>query len=155
VALALADEVPEDPRRLNDESWSVVCAAGAGAAAYELALLQAETACRLIPGEGNYLNTLAAAQYRVGRYQDALSTLSRSQLVNAVIHGEPVLEDLAFRALAEYRLGHTAEARSALTRLRTAGKKPGAAEDEDAQALLREAETIELDLVFPANPFAR
>ena len=33
-------------------------------------------------------------------------------------------------------------------------KDPERAEDPEAQTLLREAETIELDRVFPADPFA-
>ena len=33
-------------------------------------------------------------------------------------------------------------------------KKPQWANDQESQAFLREAGTIELDLVFPADPFA-
>jgi WD40 repeat protein len=155
-ALALAEQLPENARNLDIASWEVVRAPGAGAAAYDRALRQAEAACRLVPDDGNYLNTLGAAQYRAGNYHDAVSTLTRSGPLNAAVHDGPLPEDLAFLALAQYRLGQTAQARGTLGRLREAMKNQKWAEDdEDAQSIAREAETIELDLVFPADPFAR
>ena len=83
---------------------------GASAAAYDRALRQAEAACRLVPHDGNYLNTLAAAQYRIGKYHEAVATLKRSGPLNATVQDGPLPEDLAFLVLAEHRLGHTASA---------------------------------------------
>ncbi len=155
-ALALAQQVPENPRNLDRESWEVVRAPGAGAAAYDRALRQAEAACRLVPDDGNYLNTLGATQYRAGKYREAVATLTRSGSLNAAVHDGPLPEDLAFLALAQYRLGQTAHARATLGGLRQAMKNPKWAEyDEEAQSIAREAETIELDLVFPVDPFRR
>ena len=63
--------------------------------------------------------------------------------------------DLAFLALAQTRLGQSDKAHSTLVRLRELIKNPERAKDQEAQAFLREAETIELDETFPADPFAR
>jgi hypothetical protein len=52
-------------------------------------------------------------------------------------------------------LGHTEKARDTVSRLHEAMKKPQWTKDQEAQAFLREAEAIELDLAFPADPFAR
>jgi hypothetical protein len=46
-------------------------------------------------------------------------------------------------------------ARTALGRLREKMKNPTWARNQEAQAFLREADAIELDLVFPADSFAR
>jgi hypothetical protein len=56
--------------------------------------------------------------------------------------------------LAEHRLGLSEKARETLARLRAVMKDPEWADNPEAQAFLREAETIELDRVFPADPFA-
>ena len=51
-ALALAERYSDDPNRLNDASAAVVRRGNAAAAAYRLALRQAEAACRLSPDHG-------------------------------------------------------------------------------------------------------
>ena len=109
-----------------------------------------------MPDDGNYLNTLGAAQYRSGKYREAVVTLTASASLNAAVHDGPLPEDLACLALAEFRLGHIGQARAALSRLRDAMKNPRWAEDdEEAQSIARDADTIELDLAFPADPFGR
>ena len=85
-----------------------------------------------------------------GSVAEALATLTRSNDLNK--EKEPA--DLAFLALAQNRLGQSEKARDTLGRLRELMKNPERAGDQEAQAFLREAETIELDQVFPADPFA-
>ncbi len=128
--------------------------AGCRAPAYRRALRVAEVACRLAPNNGLYLNTLGVAQYRSGRYSDAVTTLMRSDQLNAQPLGGSEPADLAFLALAQHRLGQTEKARDTLRRLRETMKKPERAKNQESQGFLREAETIEQDLVFPADPFA-
>jgi hypothetical protein len=154
-ALALADRIPENPWMLNLASFHVVSRPDAEAAAYRLALRQAEAACRLVPNDGLLHTTLGMAQYRVGRYQDALTTLSRADQLHTT-HPDA---NLAFLALAQHRLGHTEQARVTSSRLRALMKEPRWARiDRDSAELVRaalhEAEAIELDRVFPADPFA-
>ena len=134
----------------------MAAAPGADSQACDRALRQAEAACRLVPHDANYLNTLGAAQYRVGKYHEAVATLTESEPLNVAIHGGPLPEDLAFLALARYRLGQIDQARAILSRLRETMKNPKWTEDDqEATAIAHEAETIELDLVFPADPFSR
>ena len=59
--LALAEQIPESPSRLNVVSWSVVRQQAAQPEAIRLALRQAEAACQLEPGNGNLLDTLGVA----------------------------------------------------------------------------------------------
>ena len=82
---------------------------------------------------------------------EALATLTRSNDLNK----QRVPADLAFLALAQHRLGQSDKARVTLARLREVMKDPQLAGNSDARAFLLEAETIELDQVFPADPFAR
>jgi hypothetical protein len=153
-ALALAEHIPEDPRSLNGASWNVVRQPGAEPAAYFLALRQAETACRLVQNNGTYLTTLGVASYRVGKFREAVATLEQAERLKTDLQNGPDPADLAFLAMAEYRLGQTNPARVALNRLRELMKKPEHAQDQQGQTFLREAEALELDLIFPADPFA-
>jgi hypothetical protein len=61
---------------------------------------------------------------------------------------------VAYLAMAQSRLGLPDQARTTQGRLREAMKNPEWSGNPAAQGFLREAETIELDRVFPADPFA-
>jgi tetratricopeptide (TPR) repeat protein len=153
-ALALAAPFPGDEFLLMAASWSVVRRPDAGATAYRLALRQAEAVYQLNPNHVAYLNLLGVAQYRTGKYQVAVATLARCEQLATARTGGSFPANLAFLALAYYRLGQIERARDTLQRLREAMKKPERAGDGQAQEFWREAETIEQDLVFPADPFA-
>jgi tetratricopeptide (TPR) repeat protein len=154
-ALALAESVPENARRLDEASRTVVRQPGAAPALYRLALRQAEAACRLIAEGSDLLTTLGMAQYRVGQYREAVATLTRADRINSVGPDGPVPADLAFLALAQHLLGQPEQARAVLGRLQATIKGPEWASNEEARDALREAEAIERDLAFPADPFAR
>jgi DNA-binding beta-propeller fold protein YncE len=151
VALALTDVVPESGLALNRASWEVVRRPGASGAAYRLALRRAEAACRLFPQWGPLINTLGVAQYRVGLNRDALATLMKSNELN---RGR-LPADLAFLAMAQFRLERRDAARSTLRTLQEQMTRPGSIYSEEDQSFLREAETLALDEGFPADPFAR
>jgi WD40 repeat protein/serine/threonine protein kinase len=153
-ALILAERHPVDALRLNKASWSVARLPDAEAAAYRLALRQVEAACQQSPESGVFLNTLGVVQYRVGQYREAVATLTRADELNSVAYRGSIPADLAFLAMAQHRLGHTEKARAAMRRLRDSMKKTRWANDLESQGFLREAEVLELDLVFPSNPFA-
>ena len=89
-------------------------------------------------------------RHRLFSIADALATLTRTNALNK----EKNPSDLAFLALAQHRLGQSGQARATLGRLREVMKDPQQAGNPSSQAFLREAETIELDRVFPADPFA-
>src|SRR5262249_34514283 len=89
-ALALAERFAESPFNLNLASRAVAGRPGAEPSAYRLAAQRAEVACRLMPFEGSYHTTLGMAQYRLGKYQEALATLSRADELNQETLGAPV-----------------------------------------------------------------
>ena len=112
-------------------------------------LVQAEAACALTPDDGPCLTALGIARYRLGRYEEALQVLTRAEPLNTArppgrppgAPGEAHPSDLALLALTHHRLGR-AEARPYLSRTREVMKDPRRANDEEAAALLREAEAV-------------
>ncbi len=136
-ALALTQLHPEDPVRLNQASWNVVRSPEGDPAAYRLALRRAEAAARLLPRKAALLNTLGVAQYRAGKYTEAIATLTRS---DGLQNGVP--DDLAFLALAHFRAGQKEKALAVLDRLRAVMKKPEWAGSKEAQGFLQEAEGL-------------
>ncbi len=67
------------------------------------------------PTKPYYLSTLGAALYRAGRFDDAIRRLDEAIRLRG---GESLPTDWAFLAMAHHRLGHHAEARRWLDRLR-------------------------------------
>jgi len=122
--------------------WWFLRSPAADPADYSAALERAQEASRLDPGNGLYLKSLGVAQYRVGAYEDALATLHRADEVNAAQHGDNHPADVAFIAMAHHRLGQTAQARTALARLRQLMEAPEHAEMRELQDLLNEAEDL-------------
>jgi WD40 repeat protein/serine/threonine protein kinase len=146
VALELAQEWEEDPSQID--SWDVVKLPGHSAEEYAQALRRAEAACRLAPGVGPYLTVLGLAQYRTGRYQEAIATLDQAEELKAPIAPGVSPADLAFRAMAFHRLGRKEEAQAMLTRLREIMKQSRWVKNEAGKAFHKEAE----DLLRGATP---
>lgn len=107
---------PDGPEQLNDTAWRVVRERRADPDEYARAFEQAEAAVRGAPENGNILNTLGVAQYRMGQYAEALATLTKSEKMNATQNGSHPA-DLAFLAMAQHQLGQKEEARATLDRL--------------------------------------
>ena len=151
ACLMLAETWSESASDCNAAAWPLVRDLGEPDEAYRRGLRLAEEACRLEPENDAFRSTLGVAQYRAGLVAEAVATLMRPN--DPAADREP--SDLAILALAQHRLGQSEKARSALGRLRELMKNPEWSErNPEAQGFLREAETIELDWVFPADPFA-
>jgi WD40 repeat protein len=142
IALRLAHHHPDDPENLNKASWEIARKAVAAPERYREALRWAEAACRLKPGESSYLNALGVAQYRAGRYQDALNTLTRAEPLNAKQYEGSHPADLAFQAMAHYQLGEKDKAAAALARLRDRMRVRRWEIDAESQAFLQEAKAL-------------
>jgi uncharacterized protein with WD repeat len=127
--------------QLNEAAWKVVKTRDAAKDAYTLALRQAEAAVNLAPKYGNMLNTLGVAQYRTGRYADALATLTKSEKRNATKESS-LPAGLAFLAMTQHQLGKKDEAKATLDRLRRAMKQPRWAQDAEFASFLREADEL-------------
>jgi WD40 repeat protein len=141
-ALELADHFKEetDPKKYYDAAWPVLRHPFANVFTYRFALAQMNAACERAPDNASYRLGLGVAQFRLGKFQkecyaEARATLSRCDQTQPAT--------LAFLALAEHQLGHQAQARIILTRLRTLMKEPGWATSAEAEAFLREVELID------------
>ncbi|HUU19879.1 MAG TPA: protein kinase [Sedimentisphaerales bacterium] len=118
VALQIANShLWEDAKKLSGQSWEVVSSPGDRIEAYRLALGKAEMANRLEP-KHSILDILGVAQYRVGEYQDALTTLIHVEKMEADDHLEHRPLSLAFMAMALYQLDRAEEAQATINRLR-------------------------------------
>ena len=175
-ALVLTEKLTEDPLVLNWHSWIAVVEPGREESVYRLALRRAETACSLIPNHGSLLNTLGVAQYRLGMFEAAIRSLTQADQINRASQPGSNPADFAFLSMAENRLGRRDQARAALVRMRVTMSEPewdhtnrfhvpladlvmrGTmkrmpwSEDPESQGFQREAELLDLDLSFPANP---
>jgi hypothetical protein len=141
-ALQIAQARKEDPVGLHEVARQVVLARDAGKVAYALALRQAEAAVRLAPRDGNFLTTLGIAQFRAGRYADALETLTKSEKLKTPRTVFQPPDDLAFLAMTQHRLNERNEAKATFDRLRKVMKLPHWATNAKAAGFLREAEDL-------------
>jgi hypothetical protein len=141
-ALAIAEAYHDDPRLLDWASRIVAASPAASSAMYCLALRQAEAARRLDPREPAHLTTLAMAQYRVGRYEDAVKSLMVAPGTSSAASQPDLPANLAFLAMAQHQLGHKNEAQAALQSLCATVRDPRCPEMEAAHAYLSEAEAL-------------
>jgi WD40 repeat protein/tetratricopeptide (TPR) repeat protein len=129
----------EEAKKLGRESFEVVRSPGGQIEAYRLALGKAEKANRLEPNDRLILSMLGVAQYRVGAYQDALTTLIQFEKMRA---DDPKPPPLAFMAMALHQLGRDEEAQAALNRLRVLLANAKFTEDHVVQPWVIEAEKL-------------
>jgi WD40 repeat protein len=167
LALSLVDRYREetDPERYQRAAWNVLRQPHLNAFQYRFALRQAETACRLLPGQGLYLTTLGMAHYRAGQYREAAPTLAKANLLHwatparlALLAGklpqdlftlgqaqalrQAIPANLAFLAMAHHQLGEKEKAQATLARLHEVMKAPGLARDDDHHPYVREADAL-------------
>jgi WD40 repeat protein/serine/threonine protein kinase len=152
ACLTLADSWTESSWECYNTATTLVRNPWQSFETYEHGLRLAREACRLIPGNSYYLNTLGLAQYRIGSVPEALATLKRSNELNK---GQ-LPADLAFLAMAHQRLDQPAEALAVLEKLRDLMRRGNrSVQSIKNQAFLSEAEAVILyDPIFPAAPFA-
>jgi WD40 repeat protein/tRNA A-37 threonylcarbamoyl transferase component Bud32 len=141
AALQVAQTTSEDHDRLNDAAWDEVKAPGGKPEAYARGVRLAEAAVQAVPGNGDWLNTLGVAYYRLGDYAKALETLEQADKIHAAKDGS-VPEDLAFLATAHQQLGHKEQAKATLARLRELMKQPPQPKDAESLGFLHEAEEL-------------
>jgi hypothetical protein len=82
------------------------------------------------------------AQYRVGRYEDAVKSLMGAPGTSAAASQPALPANLAFLAMAQHRLGHKNEAQAALQSLCAAVRDPQCPQMETAHVFLNEAEAL-------------
>ena len=113
-------------------------------------------AFRLIPNNTDYLTARGAAQYRTAHYREAVDALDRVDRLTATEPDGSAPDILAFLAA---RPG-TAPGETGQAKARTGPPAGGGAEKPRwagmvIQPYVHEAELIERDLAFPADPFTQ
>jgi hypothetical protein len=143
-ALRLARERRDDPQKLNRSAWEVVKLPTQGDERYRQALRWAEAASGRKPDDGMIQNTLGVAQYRAGRYADAVDALRRSRTLNSGLTPSAlaVPSDTIFLAMALYQLGRADEARAELDRLWPIRGPMKFLTDDETRGFLAEAEAL-------------
>ena len=139
-AIGVARAHPDDPSVLNGLAWALAKTPGRDPADYRRALRCAEAACRLAPEQGDLLTTLGAAHVRVGEDRRALEAFERGIRIRKSRGSAPGAAELAFVAIARWRVGRAAEARESVEGLRRILEDPTRARDEESLGFLREAE---------------
>jgi WD40 repeat protein/serine/threonine protein kinase len=139
VAVDMMARWTENPRWLNRRSWKAVAQHNAAPESCALALRQAREACRLEPNKPAYINTLGVALYRCGRYQESLDTLQRSDRVYSASSEGRQPSDVAFLAMAQFKLTRQDQAQTLLGELRLLMKQPAWSRHTEGQGFLREA----------------
>jgi WD40 repeat protein len=117
-AIILAKRRRVDAQRLNNLAWRTALLPGKTSREYEQALRLIRAATRLEPENGMLANTLGAAEYRAGQYDQAIASLSRSAALNRQRLGTPAPHDLVFMAMAQAKLGQMSVAASTLKQAR-------------------------------------
>jgi WD40 repeat protein len=141
VSFQVARAYDVDAQSLNNAAWQGVVFGGWPKDIYARPLRWAEAAALSAPQDATILNTLGVAQYRAGKYAEALATLSRSEKLRAAKDGS-LPADLAFLAMAQHRLGKKEEARATLGKLRTVMQQGRRSDMAEAQSFLHEAEEL-------------
>jgi hypothetical protein len=138
-------------------AWSCVLAPDA-VSDHEAPIRLAEAALAGYPERGkersDLLNTLGAALYRAGRFDDAIRRLNQS-IQASEDEGDP--RAFAFLAMVHHRLDHADQAKRWLDKLVAYQPKPGAElswDDVDVRILRREAESLILGSTFAIPPTA-
>ena len=103
-----------------------------------MALHMARRACEQAPDNHDFLSSLGVAQYRVGHYEDALTTLLRSDEFN----GGTRPADVAFIAMSQHALGRIDDAKTTFERLRELMNQEQWKNDDEDRAFLNEAAQV-------------
>ncbi len=98
------------------------------------------------PDDPGKLSTVAFAQYRLDECESAIATLTRIGELRGAGNYSPRPRELAILAMSHFKLHHADQSRATLAQLRILMSDPASAEtsakDEDAKALLKEAEEL-------------
>jgi serine/threonine protein kinase/tetratricopeptide (TPR) repeat protein len=134
--------ITEGLQTLDRLYWQILRDPGRPARDYEIVLTSLLQADCDQPGTPAFLSTIGAAQYRLGRYEEARAALTRSEAVRALMFRGGVPIDVAFMAMTFERLDDHESALRMLERLRSLLRSVHYADDSGLAALLAEAETL-------------
>jgi WD domain, G-beta repeat len=141
LAVELADRFGDnsDAKAFHDAAWRLLKHPHANATMCQFALSQTTAACEISPENLQFRRALAAAQFRLGKYQKEFMPKAMATL-NQCDAKDPAT--IAFLAMTQHGLGEREKARASLASLRLMMKAPAASIGSDAEALFREAELL-------------
>ncbi|MEX0676947.1 MAG: protein kinase [Pirellulales bacterium] len=99
---------PSDAATLNYFAWNLAAVEDVKPAAAALAVQAASQATKAAPNDAMILNTLGAAQYRAGKWEDAIGSLTKSE---ELAPDRSLAFNGFFLAMAHWQLGRKDEAR--------------------------------------------
>ncbi len=138
-ALALVENLQEDPPTFHWASWTTVRDPGASQKECLRALQFAHAAYRLEPMNRNHQIAVAAAQYRLGQFQQARGTLQKIEQANSAVRRAPHSIHQALFAMTEHHLEHPRRALEWLDRCAITMRQPNASRSHDARNFFNEA----------------
>jgi WD40 repeat protein/tRNA A-37 threonylcarbamoyl transferase component Bud32 len=139
-AIQIATRRNEDPVQLNNRSWAIASRPNSTVAEYEYALRLAEAACRAAPGEVAYANTLGVARFRLGKFKEAIASLTLSYEKHVRSPDDPEPGDVAFLAMSHHALGHARESQQFMGELTRLLEEDRWKKNAEATAFLKEAQ---------------
>jgi WD40 repeat protein len=139
-AIALAQVFPEQPDCLSHDSFQTTLAGQDTQQHYRRALEEANVACRLDPDKGINWMALGAAQYRMGLFDEAIATLTKSYEASQRDPDSCPLFDVAFLAMSQAQKGCGAEAKKSLEQFRELLESPRWSRSARLRILGREVE---------------
>jgi tetratricopeptide (TPR) repeat protein len=137
---------------LQRSCWRVVREPGLAAADYETAEHAARRFLELKPDAYAVVNTMGVAQYRLGRYREAIETLTESDAYYSKENDGGIVEDVAFLAMAHLKLGERDKAQQEYERLQRIMQSPRHINNEEARSFAEEARLAFAEAEPPVNP---
>ena len=135
-------ELSDAQGRLADYCWNIAKDPQRTHEEYETTLHGVETYRDERPDVPAVINTHGVLLYRLGRYEEALELLARSDAHYSQEQAGGSPHDVAFIAMAHRRLGHEEAARAALARLRVIMRHPEFSGEQEAEDFLAEVEAL-------------
>jgi tetratricopeptide (TPR) repeat protein len=139
-------------RSMQDACWRVVREPGLPPADYETAERAARRFLELKPDAFAVVNTLGVVQYRLGRYREAIETLTESDAYYSKENDGGIVEDVAFLAMAHLKLGERDKAQQEYERLQRVMQTPRHINNEEARSFAEEARLAFAEAEPPVNP---
>ena len=104
-------------------AWFLVSEPGRKPEDYSKALEMAQAAVKTDSENGLAIRWLGAAEFRAGKYDDAIKNLTKALEQNKLVaNGSEQPADLAFLAMAQWKMGRKSESQALLKRLETVMK---------------------------------
>lgn len=142
AARQIAQHLGDAPHVLEDLVWEEVRFPATGPGRSAQALSAIEKAAEARAQDWRVVRALGVAQYRFGRFEDAIRTIERARELATPDEQADHPSNLAFLALARFRNGEVEQASELLRRLREVLPEYDYLDKEEYGAILEEVESV-------------